>query len=185
MKLIKLLILILLYLPSNSKSSEVTTLVTIDNQTITNIDLANEIKTIEIMKNIKLTSSESSLVLNNMINEKIKYIETQNKAIEFNKNEVANNYNAIINKNLDIDPEIKKNIQDKLIVTSKWNNLVLKKFRGKLDINSSEIDQIIKDKKLNEMERDKIIIREKNKKLNVLSKTFFNEVKKKYLIKRF
>ena len=184
MKLIKLLVFLLFYPLSNLEAYEVKILAMVDNHIITNIDLINEIKTIEIVNNIKLTSKENPLILNNMIDDKIKYIETQNELTDFDQNKVNSKYNTIINKKSNLMPEIKKNIKYKLIVSSKWNNLIIKKFRGKLDINPNEIDQIIKNRKSNNTERGDIIIREREKKLNVISKTYFNEVKKKYLIKK-
>ena len=57
------------------------------------------------------------------------------------------------------------------------------KYSQQLYVNTDEINQIIKSKNLKEEDREKIISIEKNKKLNIYSKTFFNQIKVKYLIK--
>ena len=81
--------------------------------------------------------------------------------------------------------EIKKEIKKKLELSSRWNKLIFLKFRNKLEVNIVEINQIIKDKKIDEKDKEKIVAVEKNKKFNIVSQNYYNEIKKNYYIKIF
>ena len=64
----------------------------------------------------------------------------------------------------------------------KWNALITSLYARKLEINTNEIKEIVNSKKKVTNEED-VIRLEKEKKINILSKTYFNEVKKNYYIK--
>ena len=165
---------------------EISTIATVNNQPISNIDLMLEVKSLEIINNEKINKKAYQTILSNLINDKIKDIETQNQKINFNKEEVDVRFNKIIegiNKNIKVNNGIKKKIKKKIEISLKWQNLIRSNFRNKININMSEIEQKIKYNKLSQKEIENYRIIEKNKKINVLSRTYFNEIKRKYLIK--
>ncbi|MDC1148854.1 hypothetical protein OAT00_04220 [Pelagibacteraceae bacterium] len=168
------------------KSLEVKILATVNNQTISNYDLFVEIKSLEFLNNKTISKSQHRQILQQMIDEKIREIEVKENNISADKKDVNVKINEIFSQFSDktkLDDQLKSNIISKIENSIKWNNLILIKFRNKIEINTNEIDQIIKSKDLDEQEKQKITILEKNKKLQVFSKTYFNEVKKKYFAK--
>ena len=167
-------------------SGEIRILAVINNQIISNYDLFIEIKSQELINNRAIEKSQHKQILKQMIDEKIKENEVKKNNISADKKFVDIKTNEILSQFSDetkLDNHIKSNIKSKIENSIKWNNLILTKFRNKIAINTNEIDQIIKSKDLNEQEKDRISILEKNKKLQVFSQTYFNEVKKKYFTK--
>lgn len=190
MKILKLYIFIVLFfnLENTVKSFEVKNLASIDNKIITNIDLIQEVKIKELLDNVKIKKNNYSFVLQQMIGDKIKKIETENNKIEVPK-EIVNNQYDILKKNKLKDKKISQNLKRAIIFkiedTYKWNKLISLKYRNKLAINIDEINEIMKTNKIPEDKRDQIVQIERNKKLNTFSKTHFNKVKKKYLVKKY
>jgi len=169
-----------------TKSLEIKVLASVDNQAITNYDLFVEVKTQELIDGRTINSSQHRLILQQMIDEAIKENEIKRNNIKSNNKDVNVKMNEILSQFSDknkLDNQIKSNIKSKIENSIKWNNLILKKFRNKIEINTNEIDQIIRSKDLDGQEKEKVAILEKSKKLQVYSKTYFNEVKKKYLVK--
>lgn len=190
MKILKICIIFLLIflLEKNSKSIEIKNLASINNETITNIDLLQEIKIREILENAKITKSDHALILQQMIGDKIKKIETDYNNIKISNTLLINQkYNQIRNTKLKekkVSPSFKKAIIIKIENNYKWNQLISLKYKSKLAINVDEVDEIMKSKKIPEDKRDQIIKIEKSKKLNIFSKTHFNKIKKKYLVRK-
>ena len=171
-----------------TKSLEIKVLATVDNQAISNYDLFIEIKSQELLNNRAINKSQHREILRQMIDQSIRESEVKKNNIAADKKTVNMKLNEILSQFSDeikLDNQIKSNIKSKIENSIKWNNLILIKFRNKIEINTNEIDQIIKSKDLNGQERDRITVLEKNKKLQVFSKTYFNEVKKKYFVKIF
>jgi len=169
-----------------TKSLEIKLLATVNNQTISNYDLFIEVKSQELLNNRTIDKSQHRQVLQQMIDETIRKSEIKKNNISADKKVVSDKINEILSQFSDktkLDDQIKSNIKSKVENSIKWNNLILIKFRNKIEINTNEIDQIIKSKDLNKQDKQKITILEKNKKLQVFSKTYFNEVKKKYFVK--
>jgi len=169
-----------------TKSFEIRVLATVNNQSITNYDLFIETKYQELMNNRTVNKSQHKQILNQMINELIKESEVKKNKMSVDKNTVKIKMNEILSQfsnKIKLNDEIKSNIKLKIENSIKWNNLILMKFRNKIEINANEIDQITKYKDLNDQEKENFTILEKNKKLQVFSKTHFNEIKKKYFIK--
>ena len=183
----KYLVLLLLFLISGfSNAKEIRVLATINNQSITNYDLLIEIQTIEFLNDIKISNQQHSMILQQIVNNKIKEIEIQTYKLNINEELVNKKIEEIIKKkNKTINNEIKINLKNNFKIQESWNRLINLKYSNKLSINVNEIDQIIISKNLKEKDRNKIINIEKNKKLNIYSKTFFNEIKIKYLVKLF
>ena len=65
----------------------------------------------------------------------------------------------------------------------RWNKLITILFSRKLEINMNELEENIKNKNIDIKNKEKLIKIEKTKKINIISNTFYNEVKRKYLIK--
>lgn len=187
MKLIKyFLIIILINTFNHATSKEIKTIATINNQIITNVDLIIEINTLEYLNNKKINKQLMPSILQQMISEKIKELEINEYKMKINETIIENKYKKIVsNKNKEITNSIKENIKKKIKYNELWSNLIQIKYRNKLEVNLSEIEQIIKNQKLDNKDLNKIINLEKNKKLNTFSKTFFNEIKIKYLVKTF
>jgi hypothetical protein len=181
----KNLFLIILLLTCNFVSANNFKIIaSVDNHPITNYDLIIELKSQELLNNIKLNKSSYNLILNQIINNKIKDLETQKYNIKPNKNFIEQTNKNIENKYKDIaNKEVIKNIQSKIILAEKWKALILGKFKNKFDININEINEKIKNKQIGNLEMNKILIMEKNKKINAVSNSYFNEIKNKYLIK--
>ena len=190
MKIFKIsfIFLLIFLLEKNSKSIEIKNLASINNETITNIDLLQEIKIREILENAKITKSDHALILQQMIGDKIKKIETDYNNIKISNTLLINQkYNQIRNTKLKekkVSPSFKKAIIIKIENNYKWNQLISLKYKSKLAINVDEVDEIMKSKKIPEDKRDQIIKIEKSKKLNIFSKTHFNKIKKKYLVRK-
>ena len=72
---------------------------------------------------------------------------------------------------------------NKVEILMKWNKLIAILFSKKLEINMNEIEENMKIKKIDLEKKEEMIEMEKTKKINILSNTFYNEVKRKYLIK--
>jgi hypothetical protein len=165
---------------------EIKVLATVNNKVISNYDLFIEVRSLELLNNKTVNKSQYRQILQQMIDELIKENEVKKNNISVDRKAVEIKMNEILSQFSDktkLDDQIKSNIKSKIENSIKWNNLILIKFRNKIEVNTNEIDQIIKSKDLNEQEKDRITILEKNKKLQVFSKTYFNEVKKKYFLK--
>ena len=77
-------------------------LATINNESITNIDLLNEIKIIQVLnkgKNINFeTENTKQIALTNIVNEILKNLEVNTLEIKANKNLIDEQYSKLINK---------------------------------------------------------------------------------------
>ena len=79
--------------------------------------------------------------------------------------------------------KIKEYMFKKVEINMKWNKLVTILFSKKLEINMNEIEENIKNKNIDIKKKEEMIQIEKTKKINIISNTFYNEIKRKYLIK--
>lgn len=168
------------------KANEIKSIVQIDNYSITNFDLIKEISFNQILKNKPLNDGEKSILLKTLIEEKIKEIESDKNNIKVNKTDVNKRVTVILsNYKLDepSQDKIKKYMFNKVEINMKWNKLITILFSKKLEINMNEIEENIKNKNIDIKKKEEMIKIEKIKKINIISKTFYNEVKRKYLIK--
>ena len=178
------LILFLFFFFDPLKANEIRSIVKVNNYSITNIDLIKEITINEILKKRKLADSEKKILLNNLIEEKIKKIETNKIKIDASSvnvrvSQIIKNYNL----NEDDHKKIREYLFNKVEILMKWNKLIAILFSKKLEINMNEIEENMKIKKIDLEKKEEMIEMEKTKKINILSNTFYNEVKRKYLIK--
>ena len=149
----------------NSKADEIRVIAVVNEEIITSYDLYKEVKLIESLENRKVNNKEKINIVNKIINNRIKYLTTKDKNIK-----------------LDDDKEVKDLIFEKVRIETKWNKLILLKFRNKLEVNMNEIEEKITSKKT-KMSKDQIINIEKMNKAAILSKTYFNEIKQKFFVK--
>jgi hypothetical protein len=188
----------------NSKEIKNNIIVSVNNLIITELDLTKEIKFIKfINKYDNSTEPEISTLrregINNLINKKIKDMETDFFKISISEKEIENNLyiqllNLKINKE-DLDKfyeknEIEKNyLKDLIRIDLKWSELINQLYQNRLNINLTEInteieniEKVEKSEENNEKLKEKVILNEKNKLLNKFSEFHLEKIKKKYLI---
>lgn len=188
----------------NSKEIKNNIIVSVNNFIITELDLTKEIKFIKfINKYDNSTEPEISTLrregINNLINKKIKDMETDFFKISISEKEIENNLyiqllNLKINKE-DLDKfyeknEIEKNyLKDLIRIDLKWSELINQLYQNRLNVNLTEINTEIENiEKVENSEenkeklKEKVILNEKNKLLNKFSEFHLEKIKKKYLI---
>lgn len=142
----------------------------LDNQLLNKIALDNLIE-----NNLKKTA---------LIKEKISISEADTlKYLEIILN---NNKKSIQDFRLKFNgKEYEKYLKERIQIEMSWNKLVILKFSNLIDINIDELIAVAKVNKIdkNSKKIDNLILIEKQKKLESLSKTYFNEVKNQALIK--
>ena len=185
--------LLFIFLKMDLKANEYNIIATINNYAITEIDISNEIKILNILNSQNINNQTlTKIALNNLIDEKIKLIEIEKEGLEYIENVINKNFEIFkSNSNLkkeQIDRTFKNLIKEKIYIDQSWNDLINQKYSWKININISEIEIKIKDKLkiLGEEEylklKDSIILNEKNKKLEIFSKFHFNKIKNETLI---
>lgn len=170
----------------SANANEIKSIVQVDSYSITNVDLIKEIRINQILRKRSLNDAEKKVLLKNLIEEKIKEIEVVKNNINVNKSAVDKRVTQILGnyKLDDLDQDkIKKYMFKKVEINMKWNKLITILFSKKLEINMNEIEENIKNKNIDIRKKEEIIQIEKTKKINIISNTFYNEVKRKYLIK--
>ena len=182
MKLQFIIIFIFGFAFSNSSANTIKPIVTINNSVITNYDLFLEIELFKLLKQIDVNKNIENQILDNLISNKIKELELLNYKIDINEKILEDKANELFKKNN--NDELKSILLKQIIVDSKWNKLIFLKFKRKLEINIMEIEER-HGKQLDYKRKNQLMEIEKNKKIQIISKTFFNEVKKKYYIKKY
>ena len=177
-----LLILFLCFALNNAKSIESKIIHNIENEVITNIDIKNEFKYLVALNNsLKELNKEKILSISNesIIREKIKKIEISKnfKEVKLNKNYIdillkniysRLNLNSIDEFELylkDYDLTISK-IKSKITIDALWNELIIKKYGTKININEDKLkNEILKNSKiqLKEYQLSEIIFEVANK----------------------
>lgn len=198
-KKIFLLIFFVLFL-TNSKAKQLTNnvIVSIDNSIITELDINKEINFLKFVNKDQATGSSESFkkeIINNLIDRKIKDIETNSFKIEVSEKEIENNLysylermkinneilNSFYNQN-EIEKDYLKNI---IKIDMKWSKLIRQMYESRLNVNLTEVNRELekKDAEDDEKLKKQLIITEQNKLLNKFSATHLEKSKKKYLIK--
>jgi len=184
-----LLIFFLCFPLDNAKSIESKIIHNIDNEVVTNIDIKNQFKYLVALNNsLKELNKEKILSISNesIIREKIKKIEISKNFKEVKLNE---DYIDILLKNIysrlnlnsinefelylkDYDLTLSK-IKSKITIDALWNELIIKKYGNKININEDKLKkEILKNSKiqLKEYQLSEIIFEVANK----------QEINKKY-----
>ena len=196
----KILFFIFFFTIFDSNAEQKLTLVaSVNNSIITSLDISNEVFLIKVMNsNIKLNDNDlKRAALENAIDEILKNLEIkENNFSGVNQGLVDSQYNGLIKKlsesNETISSDIKNKIYKKIELDYKWNSLINQKYSWKININMSEINEKLKDRK-NENEETKdflatkenLLVSEKNKKLSIYSTIHLDKIKKMALIKFF
>jgi hypothetical protein len=175
---------------------------TVNNLPITELDIKKEINYLKFLnkheKNIEFQLLEKDSI-NNLINRKIREIETDYNKIDISENEIENNlYEFLLNKKINKEEldhfyninEIEKNYLRNIIKTDlKWAKLIKQLYEKRININLTEINkevenlEKIQNIKTNDKElREELINLEQNKLLNKYSLAHLEKSKKKYLI---
>lgn len=174
-------------LKAENKKFDINILAKIDNEIVTSYDLFLEKKTLELLNYSKINSSQHQFLLEQLINEKIKKIEIKKNNIEVERKKIEKKFKLITEKikEENVPLEIKKIIKEKIVIDENWKKLIFIKYGNKIEINMNEIEDKFKLQKLDLEKRENIINFEKNQKMNVFSKTYFNEIKRKYLVQKY
>ena len=186
---------------STSKEIKNNIIVSVNNLIITELDLSKEINFIKFINKYNNTTELEIAALrrqsiNNLINKKIKDIETDFFKIFIPEKEIENNlYNLLSNLKInreDLDKfyeknEIEKNyLKDSVRIDLKWSELINQLYQNRININlteiTTEIENIDKIEKNKEILKENVILAEKNKLLNKFSEFHLEKIKKKYLI---
>ena len=195
---------ILFFQKTNSKEIKNNIIVSVNNLIITELDLTKEINFIKFINKHNNTAEVEITILrrqsiNNLINKKIKDIETDFFKIFIPEQEIENNlYNLLSNLKInkeDLDKFYEKNgieknyLKDSVRIDMKWSELINQLYQNRLNINlteiNTEIENINKEEKTDENKgilKEKVILAEKNKLLNKFSEFHLERIKKKYLI---
>lgn len=184
-KIFFLIFISLFFTFTSARTVEIKSLVTINNTIITNYDLIKNIELIQILENRNVSKNETPMILQNIIEQKVKELELIKYKIQIDQVMLNNKINLIVDKKDygEKKKEIKEFLLKKIEIQEKWNKLIFLKFANKLEVNINEIDEIVKKNNLSNDERSKVLNNHKNRKINIISKTYFNEIKGKYLIK--
>ena len=190
-----LFIFIIFFSTAVNSNEKIVTLANVNNISITNIDLRDEMLILKTLNNFKEIDQKTlqQSAFQGLLDQAIKEIEIKDNKIEI-KNKIESQ--ALINLKKKLNDSgieskrIYKKIQKKAQIDYAWNILISKKYGWKLNININEIEQkliglgfvdssnpeTIKKKK-------KLIVQEKNKKFNFYSRTHLEQTKRELLIK--
>ncbi len=183
-------------------------IISVGNYPITSFDLFHEIKLIAILSNISIGPSNreqiKKLALQSLIQRRIKTSEVERLKIEnFNKRDL----NSLIfqtSKNLGLDPDglkklLKKNgikyedLVNRYKTDLKWNSMIFNIYKNRISLNTVEIEDKIKseidklenknDEKLIETIKERIVNKEKDKKLKMFSNSHYSNLERTIQIK--
>lgn len=186
---IKRLLILLLILNFNifCNAKEIKILATVNDQIITSYDVYKEKNINNIIGNKNFKNNNINLILNLMIESKLKEIEFKKINLKINEELVEKEFSKIMQplKGRDLDSEIKIFLKNKVRINLKWAQLIRMKYGNSLEVNMNEINLIIKEKKIPSKKKQLLINQYKNKKFQIFSKTYLNEIKKNYFIKKY
>jgi hypothetical protein len=200
-KKIFLLLLFILFL-NNSEAKQLTNnvIVSIDNSIITDLDINKEINFLKFINKEQVANNAEMLkkeIINNLIDRKIKVIETNYFKIEVSEKDIENNLynylermkinNEILNSFYNENEIEKDYLKDIIKIDMKWAKLIRQIYEGRLNVNLTEVNKEFEKEQKNTEDHEKLkkqlIITEQNKLLNKFSATHLEKSKKKYLIK--
>jgi len=191
---ITLITILFTYATEDLNAAEIKNIAIVNNITITNIDLENEVELIKILNDEKNFSYKeiSSAALNNLIDEILKKEEINKNNIYINLNNLNKDFKDFVNRKknnkLTNDP-FSKILYNKIKIDYEWNALIMREYSNNIDINMDEIDKKISQLNLTKedtvKEKEKMINQEKNKKISIYSKFRLNKIKNKSLIRLF
>ena len=195
MKKIFLFIFIIFFSFAVNSNEKIVTLATVNNISITNIDLKDEMLIIKTLNNFKEIDQKTlqQSAFQGLLNQAIKEIEIRDNKIEIKdkiENQALINFKKKLNDSGIKSKRIYNKIKKKAQVDYAWNILISKKYGWKLNVNINEIEQklirlgFVDSNNLETIkEKNKLITQEKNKKFNFYSRTHLEQTKRELLIK--
>ncbi len=192
----KILFIFIIFFSNTTNSNEkVITLATVNNISITNIDLKDEMLVIRALNNFKEIDKNTlqQSAFQGLVDQAIKEIEIRNNKIEIKKaitTQALTNLKKKLNDNGIKSKRIFNKIKKKSETDYAWNILISRKYSWKLNVNINEIEQklialgyIDSNNPDTIKEKEKLIAEEKNKKFNFYSRTHLEQAKRELLIK--
>lgn len=184
---------VLVFLTTNhSYPNKVQIIAKVNDDIITNVDLFKEYQLFKIFSqtNVELNNQSSKSLLKSLINHQIKKSELNKYNININKRLINDRIKLILeSKSSNIGTLKDMGLYDfffeRVEIEMKWIELIKRMFRNKVNINTQEVENKIEDKNskdLSEKDYNNLIMIEKNKKMSVYNKTYFNEIKLNYLV---
>lgn len=171
---------------------EIKIIARVNNEIITNEDINKEKRILSYFINNSYNNAIDKIALNNLIETLIKRQEIKKKNIDIPKSESLKYLKLVLEKNNksleDFNLKLNKKIyEDYLLENIKtelsWHKLINDMFSNNININMDEVISKSNEKNENKNKIEILILNEKNKKLQSISETYFNEVKNKSLIK--
>ena len=192
----KILFIFIIFFSNTSNSNEkITTLATVNNISITNIDLKDEMLIIRALNNFKEIDKNTlqQSAFQGLVDQATKEIEIRNNKIEIKEaitTQALTNLKKKLNDNGIKSKRIFKKIKKKSETDYAWNVLISRKYSWKLNVNINEIEQklislgyIDSNNPDTIKEKEKLIAEEKNKKFNFYSRAHLEQAKRELLIK--
>lgn len=184
--------IIIFFIKINIASTlEIKTLAVVDNAIITNEDLRKESIVLAYLFDNQIDPNRlNAIALQNLVEEKIKALEikkfnmliSDEESIKFleiilkNKKKTLKDFREkVINK------KYEDHLINKIKIEISWNKFISAKFKNFININIDELKSN-KEIEIDSKEYNNMIYIEKNKKLESLSETYFNEIKNNILI---
>ena len=195
MKKIFLFIFIIFFSTAVHSNEKIVALANVNNISITNIDLKDEMLIIKTLNNFKEIDQKTlqQSAFQGLLDQAIKEIEIRDNKIEIKdkiENQALINFKKKLNDSGIKSKRIYNKIKKKAQVDYAWNILISKKYGWKLNVNINEIEQklirlgFVDSNNLETIkEKNKLIAQEKNKKFNFYSRTHLEQTKRELLIK--
>ena len=192
----KILFIFIIFFSNIANSNEkIIILATVNNISITNKDLQNEILIIKVLNNFKEIDKKilQQSAFQNLLELAIKEVELTINKIEIKqqvKNQAFNNLKKKLSDNGIKSAKIYNKIKKRSQIEYAWNVLISSKYSWKLNINTNEIQQklialgyVDPNNPETIKEKEKLIAQEKNKKFNFYSRAHLEQAKRELLIK--
>jgi len=192
----KILFIFIIFFSNTANSNEkIITLATVNNISITNIDLKDEMLIIRALNNFKEIDKNTlqQSAFQGLVDQATKEIEIRNNKIEIKEaitTQALTNLKKKLNDNGIKSKRIFNKIKKKSETDYAWNVLISRKYSWKLNVNINEIEQklialgyIDSNNPDTIKEKEKLIAEEKNKKFNFYSRTHLEQAKRELLIK--
>ena len=192
----KILFIFIIFFSNTANSNEkIITLATVNNISITNIDLKDEMLIIRALNNFKEIDKNilQQSAFQGLVDQATKEIEIRNNKIEIKEaitTQALTNLKKKLNDNGIKSKRIFNKIKKKSETDYAWNVLISRKYSWKLNVNINEIEQklialgyIDSNNPDTIKEKEKLIAEEKNKKFNFYSRTHLEQAKRELLIK--
>ena len=192
----KILFIFIIFFSNTANSNEkIITLATVNNISITNIDLKDEMLIIRALNNFKEIDKNTlqQSAFQGLVDQATKEIEITINKIEI-KEAITTQTLTNLKKKLNDRGVKSKRIFNKIKKKSEtdyaWNVLISRKYSWKLNVNINEIEQklialgyIDSNNPDTIKEKEKLIAEEKNKKFNFYSRAHLERAKRELLIK--